>query len=54
MDDTGIVRKSIMPPQLGGETITVTSVSADPFQPIFPTPDAVSPLTAEVLFRLGL
>ena len=54
VDDTGIVRKSIMSPQLGGETITVTSVSGDPFQPVFPTPDAVSPLTAEVLFRLGL
>ncbi len=54
VDDTGIVRKSIMPAQFGGETITVTSVSADPFQPMFPTPDAVAPLTAEVLFRLGL
>lgn len=54
VDDTGIVRKSIMSPQLGGETITVTSVSGDPFQPVFPTPDAVSPLTAEVLLRLGL
>jgi hypothetical protein len=54
VDDTGIVRKSIMPPQLGGETITVTSVSADPFQPVFPAADVVSPLTAEVLFRLGI
>lgn len=54
VDDTGIVRKSIMSPQLGGETITVTSVSGDPFQPVFPTPDAVSPFTAEVLFHLGI
>ena len=54
VDDTGLVRKSVMPPQLGGETITVTSVSPDAFQPVFPTPESVQPLTAQVLFRLGL
>lgn len=54
VDDRGIVRKSIMPPQFGGETITVTSVTADPFEPAFPTPDVVEPLTAQVLFRLGI
>ena len=54
VDDAGIVRKSVMSVQLGGETITVTSASDDPFEPMFPTPDVVSPLTAEVLFRLGL
>jgi hypothetical protein len=54
VDDTGLVRKSVMPPELGGETITVTSVSPDAFQPVFPTPESVEPLTAQVLFRLGL
>ena len=54
VDATGLVRKSVMPAELGGETITVTSVSPDAFQPIFPTPDAVQPLTAQVLFHLGL
>jgi hypothetical protein len=54
VDDTGLVRKSVMPPELGGETITVTSVSPEAFQPVFPTPESVEPLTAQVLFRLGL
>ena len=54
VDDSGIVRKSVMPPQLGGETITVSSISADPFEPPFPTPDTVQPLTAQALFRLGI
>ncbi len=54
IDDSGIVRKSVMPTELGGETITVTSVSAEPFEPVFPTPDVVHPLTAQVLFHLGI
>ncbi len=54
VDDTGLVRKSVMPAELGGETITVTSVSPDAFEPSFPAPDNVEPLTAQVLFRLGL
>ena len=54
VDDTGLVRKSVMPAELGGETITVTSVSPDAFQPVFPTPESIQPLTAQVLFRLGL
>jgi hypothetical protein len=54
IDDAGIVRKSVMPVELGGETITVTSVSPDAFEPLFPTPDVVEPLTAQVLFRLGI
>jgi hypothetical protein len=48
------VRKSVMPAELGGETITVSSVSPDAFEPLFPTPDVVQPLTAQVLFRLGI
>jgi len=54
VDDTGVVRKSVFPPELGGETITVTSISAEPWQPQFPAPDAVQPLTAQALFRLGI
>ena len=54
VDDTGIVRKSVMPVELGGETITVTSVSPGAWEPMFPTPDVVEPLTAQVLFRLGI
>ena len=54
VDDTGLVRKSVLPAELGGETITVTSVSADAFEPVFPAPESVQPLTAQVLFRLGL
>jgi hypothetical protein len=54
IDDNGIVRKSVLPTQLGGQTITVTSVSADPFEPSFPAPEMVAPLTAQALFHLGL
>ena len=54
VDDTGLVRKSVLPQELGGETITVTSVSAEAWEPQFPLPDAVQPLTAQALFRLGL
>ena len=54
IDDTGIVRKSILPAELGGETITITSLSPDEWQPVFPTEDMVQPLTASALFNLGL
>jgi hypothetical protein len=54
VDDTGLVRKSVMPSELGGETVTVTSVSSDAFQPVFPAPEGVQPLTAQILFHLGL
>jgi hypothetical protein len=54
VDDSGLVRKSVMPAQLGGETITVSAVSADAWEPMFPTPDVIEPMTAQALFRLGL
>ena len=54
VDASGIIRQSVMPPELGGETITVTSVSGDAWEPPFPTPDAVQPLTTQALFRLGI
>lgn len=38
----------------GGPNLSVRTGSGAPFQPVFPTPDAVSPLTAEVLFHLGI
>jgi hypothetical protein len=54
VDNTGTVLKSVMPPELGGETITITSVSPDAWEPQFPAPDAMQPLTAQALFRLGM
>ena len=54
VDDAGIVRKSVVPDALGGETIVVTSVSSDAWEPTFPTPDLVLPLTAQALFHLGI
>ena len=53
VDDSGVVRKLILPPALGGESVTVTEVSADPFAPVFPTPDQILPLTADALLALG-
>ncbi len=54
IDDAGIVRKSIMPAELGAETITITSLSPDSWQPVFPTDDMVQSLTASSMFRLGI
>lgn len=53
IDDTGLVRKVQLPASLGGETITVTSVSPEAFQPVFPTADVIRPLTAGSLLALG-
>jgi hypothetical protein len=54
VDEAGIVRKSITPPALGGETITITSLSGDPWQPPFPAEETIQPMTAGTLFELGL
>ena len=54
VDEAGIVRKSILPTELGAETITVTSLSPEGWEPVFPTPDNVLPLTASDLVQLGL
>lgn len=54
VDDAGIVRKSILPTELGAETITVTSLSPEGWEPVFPTPENVLPLTASALVQLGL
>lgn len=53
VDNAGIVRKSVMPVELGGETITVASMSPDAWQPVFPTEDMIAPMTASALFNLG-
>ena len=54
VDDAGIVRKSILPAELGAETIVVTSLSPEGWEPVFPTPENVLPLTASALVQLGL
>ena len=54
VDESGTVRRLILPPALGGETVTVISTSPDAWQPEFPGPDMVEPLTASALFGLGL
>jgi hypothetical protein len=54
VDSSGLVRKSVLPGALGGETITVTSVSAEPWQPVFPDEGMIRPITAAALFDLGL
>lgn len=54
VDDDGLVRKSVMPPELGGETITVTAVSPDAWVPVYPTPEETRPITAQALFHLGI
>jgi hypothetical protein len=54
VDDAGIVRKSVLPTELGAETITVTSLSSEGWEPTFPTPDNVLRLTASALVELGL
>lgn len=52
-DDAGVIRKLILPPELGGETVTVLSYSADPWQPAFPTAEQVRPITADDVFDLA-
>jgi len=54
VDPTGLIRKSILPTELGGETITVSSVSPDEWLPVFPTEDMVRPITAAAMLELGL
>jgi hypothetical protein len=49
VDANGMIRKLAEPPSMGGRTITVTSLSSDPFSPTFPAPEVVTPLTAEQL-----
>ena len=41
VDTNGLIRKLVEPPSMGGETITVTSLSPDAFTPAFPAPEVV-------------
>jgi hypothetical protein len=54
VDNSGTVRRLLLPPVLGGETVTVISTSPDAWQPQFPDQELVEPLTASALFGLGL
>jgi len=54
VDSNGLIRKLVEPPSMGGETITVTSLSPDAFNPTFPAPEVVTSLTAEQLVEFAL
>jgi hypothetical protein len=54
VDNSGTVRRLVLPVVLGGETVTVISTSPDAWQPQFPDQELVEPLTASALFGLGL
>jgi len=54
VDDSGTLRKLLLPEALGGETVTISSISPEAWQPEFPAQEAVQPLTASDLFGLGL
>jgi hypothetical protein len=54
VDSNGLIRKLAEPPSMGGETITVTSLSPEAFNPTFPAPEAVTSLTAEQLVEFAL
>jgi hypothetical protein len=54
IDRSGVVRKIVSPPELGGETIFVVWTSPEPWLPAFPGAELVQPLTASALFSLGL
>ena len=54
VDNSGTVRRLVLPAALGGETVTVISTSPDAWQPQFPDQELVEPLTASALFGLGL
>jgi hypothetical protein len=54
IDKSGTIRRLILPPALGGETVTVISTSPEAWQPQFPGQDQLEPLTASALFGLGL
>jgi len=54
VDNAGLVRKLELPVALGGDTITVTSVSSEAFVPLFPAIEVIQPLTAGALVGFGL
>lgn len=54
VDGAGVVRRIDAPAALGGERITVTSVSPDPFQPQFPAEEQILPTDARAILNLAL
>jgi hypothetical protein len=54
VDSTGVIRKLVQPPELGGDTITVVAMMPDAFTPAFPAPEATTPLTASQLVDFSL
>lgn len=54
IDGEGLVRQVSGAPQLGAETITVVSTSAEAWIPDYPTASMLSPLTASALVELGI
>jgi len=52
-DDANVIRKLVLPPELGGETVIVSSYSADSWQPAFPPAEQVQPITANALVDLA-
>lgn len=54
VDSTGTIRKLVQPTEFGGETITLVSMTLDPYTPEFPVPDVTTPLTARQLVDFGL
>ena len=54
IDGEGLVRQVKGAPQLGAETITILSTSAEPWIPDYPAPEEIAPLTASALVDLGL
>ncbi|MET0911062.1 MAG: hypothetical protein ABWZ99_16470 [Ilumatobacteraceae bacterium] len=53
VDSNGLIRKLVEPGGISA-TVTVTALSPDPFNPTFPAPEVVSPLTAGQLVDLAL
>ena len=54
VDSSGMIRKLVEPPILGGRTITLVSLSDQAFEPAFPAPETTAPLTAGQLTQFAL
>jgi hypothetical protein len=54
VDANGMIRKLVEPESMGGRTVTVTSLSPDGYNPTFPAPEVVTPMTAGQLVALAL
>ncbi len=54
VDGNGLIRQVTGAPQLGAQTITVVTTSAEAWIPEYPTPAEIAPLTASALVDLGI